>query len=195
MGIARGTTATGRPTRGATVSLVLCLAALAAGCTGSTSGSADRSSPQTSPPSSIPVLAEQPHAVGPFPVRLRVGLSVLTPGVCDPTDLRLVCSVDGSHSWAPVEQATAATVSDVRTRLAQRHTSWTTVVAFAAGDAGSLARQSRRATAVGGVVLVVGADGRVLAALPPSTIHGDHATLRELDKAAAWAVVEGFSRG
>ena len=171
--------------------LGLALIALA-GCSDG-SGSSDRSVPTSPPPSSIPVTVAQPHVRGPLPVRLQVGLAVLTPDRCRPEQHR-VCSVDATRTWVPVESTRPATVAAVRTSLTARHTSWTTVVAFSTADAADLRRCSRRASALGGQVLVLGADRVVLAALPPSTIRGDRATLVDLEKQAAWDVVEGFSR-
>jgi len=187
-----GTPRTAGPFRAALRLGLLCLAVpVLGGCFGDSP--ADRSEPTSRPPSSIPVSVSQPHARGPISVRLGIGLPVLTAERCEPS-ARRVCSTDATRSWAPVEQTVGATVTDARTRLARGHVSWTTVLTFSPQDADGLARQSRRASALGGDVLVLGSDRMVLTALPPSTVRGDRAVLSDLEKGAAWAVVEGFSR-
>lgn len=168
--------------------LVSALVSALAACTSDPSGSRQ----PTPVPSSIPVRAAQPHAAGPFAIQLQVGLAVMTVDRCDAGNPRRVCSPDGSRSWAPLGPITPATVADVRTHLADRHTSWTTVVSFTDADRPALRRDSRRATAVGGVVLVLDTDRRVLAAVPASTIHAADAVMTDLDKPAAWGLVEGF---
>ncbi len=154
------------------------------------------SAPASSPaPSSIPVTAPEPRADGPFAVRLGVGLAAVTADRCDPTDPRRVCSVDRSRTWAPLGSPTAATVTGVRTHLADQHTSWTTRIRFADADRPALRRAAKQANGMGGVVLVLDADRRVLAAVPGSTIRNTTAVLTGLDKPTAWALVEGFAPG
>ena len=187
-------------TRGGTTAIRLAGSLLSLGtlvalgaCTGTSSG---RAEPTSSPvPSSVPVTVADPHARGPIPVRLQVGLAELTPDTCDRLDERRVCSPDGSHSWAPLGPQTAATVADVQAHLSAGHTSWTVVVALADRDAGRLRALGERATSVGGVVLVEDAERRVLAAIPASTLRGSRAVLDDLDKAVAWDLVAGFSSG
>lgn len=194
MGIGWGTPAA-RPAARLLLCGVLATAAAGALLTGCTDTSSEPGRPSPAAPASIPVTVEEPHAVGPFPVRLQVGLPVLTPDRCDPSVEGLVCSTDGRQSWKPVEGTAAATVTDVRTRLSHRHTSWTTVVAFEEGDGDRLRRWSRSASSVGGVVLVLDDRRQVLVAVPASTLRGTRAVLTRLDKPTAWSLVEGFSRG
>ena len=160
------------------------------GCSGA-GGSAAPGTPEPSTPSSIEAAPRQPHVTGDRQVELRAGLAVMTDDRCTPDGRRRVCSADGTRSWAPLGDPSPAILVAAGTHLADRHTSWTTVLRFAPGSRTSLHGAAHEAATTGGVVLVL-AGGRVLAAVPASGVRGTKATVTGLDKPTAWGLVAAF---
>ncbi|MFC4785719.1 hypothetical protein ACT8ZV_14660 [Nocardioides sp. MAHUQ-72] len=159
-----------------------------AGCSGSGEDSAPAPTPSES---SIAAYPEQPHVTTRVAVTVRAALTVMTDDECSPEDERRVCSVDGTQSWAPIEQPARATLVEARTRLVRGHTSWTTLLRFSPGSAPALRAAAREAGASGGVVVVMAHD-RVLTAVPAADVAGRTVVLRDLDKPTAWQVVRSF---
>ena len=175
-----------RSPRGTAVAAVACL--LLAGCS---SGDDQGAREPAGTPTSLPVVPAQPRVQGPVDVTLQSGLTVMTGDECRPGDAHRVCSVDGRSSWAPVQKGTPATLTLAGTHLADQHTSWTTVLRFDERSRSALRRTADEAAGVGGLVLVM-VGGRVLAAVPPGSVHGPALVVTDLDKPAAWALVSSF---
>jgi hypothetical protein len=105
----------------------------------------------------------------------------------------VICSSDGSGGYRALGTSGPVVVDDVSTAPSSDHTSWETTVLFAAQDRVAVRRAQTRAATLGGVVVVTTGDD-VVAVLAPVDFRPRRATLLGLQKAEAWAVVNGFSR-
>ena len=110
---------------------------------------------------------------------------------CTPARNR-VCSSDGTQGWVPITDPGRATLVEAVTRLADDHTSWTTVLRFDRASRPALSRATSDAAGAGGVVLLV-RDGRGRAAVAPLELDGSRATFTGLTKPEAWDLVAAFS--
>ena len=155
---------------------------LAAGCAGS-------SSPPEPGPTSIAAFPDLPHMTGPLPVRLQPALPMVGGASCNPGQGSYCL---GDQGYRALGDEREAVVAEVSTRPNEGHTAWDTVVRFRSVRAPRLATE--QAAGMGGVVLVVAADDRVLAAVPPLDLAAGKAQFLGLEKAEAWALVEAFSR-
>ena len=128
---------------------------------------------------------------GRLPVVVQPALGVVNEeGACTPAHDR-ACSADG-QAYVPITEPASATLLEVHARLAEGHTSWTTVLRFDAASRAALTRAAARAGAAGGLVLVMDADRLVLAAAPYPMVRGRSIVFDNLDKPEAWGMVETF---
>lgn len=151
------------------------------GCSG------NDTTPTPSPPSEAP-LPRQPLFTGRLDVIVQPALQVVNDVDCIPAHNR-ACSADG-QAYVPITDPAAATLVEARARLAEGHTSWTTVLRFDAASRTPLNRAATRAGAAGGMVLVMDADRLVLAAAPFTLVRGRTIVFDGLDKPDAWQLVE-----
>lgn len=146
--------------------------------------------PTTSSPAAVP---QAPSFVGRLGVVVQAGLGVVSEDACTRVRNR-VCSVDGQDAYVPIEGAAPATLVEVGARLADRHTSWTTLLRFDAASRSALVEATHSAASVGGMVLVMTADRHVLLAAPYPQVAGRTIRLTDLDKPEAWHLVEPFAK-
>ena len=156
---------------------------LPAGCGGSDGGAPEPG------PTSIAAFPDVPHMTGPLPVRLQPALPMLGGESCTP-GYGLYCL--GEQGYRALGEPRAAVVAAVATAPNDGHTAWDTVVRFAAARPPRLATE--QAAGMGGVVLIVAPDDRVLGAVPPPDVEAGKARFLGLEKAEAWALVAAFSR-
>lgn len=148
----------------------------------------------TSPtPTSEPLLPHQPVFTGRLDVIVQPALQVVNDDTCTPAHNR-ACSADG-QAYVPITDPAPATLLEARARLAEGHTSWTTVLRFDPASRQALTRAATRAGAAGGMVLVMDADRLVLVAAPFTLVRGRTIVFDHLDKPDAWQLVEDVLEG
>lgn len=186
------TTSAGRRRTSPVRAVVACLLlALPAGCSsGAGSPTPGRNGSSSGTPSSVGAFPEEPHATGRLPLTVRAALIEVGRGTCVPGERRL-CSRDDSQGWAPIGEPGRATLLEALARPADGHTTWTVLMRFSRGSRDDLHEAADTAGASGGVLALV-ADGRVVAAVPPTGLHGSTAALEDLDQPAAWGLVEAL---
>jgi hypothetical protein len=161
-------------------------------CQGSPSGTPPPATTEPADPG-VEVAPSRPHFAGRLAVQVQSGLIRVGETTCAPAPNR-VCSSDGTRSWVPIKEAGEATLIEATTRLADQHTSWTTVLRFDRTSRPALARASADAGAAGGVILLV-KDGRAVADVAPLDLHWTRATFTNLTKSEAWDLVVSVSPG
>ncbi len=174
---------------GRTTSTLLTCAVLTA-CQGAPSAEPPAA---TGPSGAVAVAPRPPHFAGRLTLALQPALVSVGETACTPARNR-VCSSDGTQGWVPITDPGRATLVEAVARLADEHTSWTTVLRFDRPSRPALARAAADAGAAGGVVLLV-SDGRARAAVAPLELDGGRATFTGLTKPEAWDLVAAFSPG
>ncbi|HEU4811013.1 MAG TPA: hypothetical protein VFT00_02615 [Nocardioides sp.] len=154
---------------------------------GGCGGQGDDATTAPTPTSEAP-LPRQPVFTGRLDVIVQPALGVVNEEDCTPAHNR-ACSADG-QAFVPITDPAPATLVEARARLAEGHTSWTTVLRFDAASRAALTRAAARAGAAGGMVLVMDADRLVLAAAPFTLVRGRSIVFDDLDKPDAWQLVE-----
>ncbi len=171
------------------------LAAIALTVPAACDGQGDATTPASPEGSSAraPAVASQPPR---FTGRQRVLLQAALPALGDAGCARApswVCSVDQDDSYVPLGTAAHATLVEARTHLADRHTSWTSVLRVDAASQQALATTRRTARAAGGLVLLMTPGRQVLAAAAPTTeVTAQALRFSDLTKPDAWDLVGLF---
>ena len=175
--------------RRTTTTLLTCVAVAA--CQG---GAPSAEPPTTTGQSeAVAVAPRPPHFAGRMALALQPALVSVGETACTPARNR-VCSSDGTQGWVPITDPGRATLVEAVARLADEHTSWTTVLRFDRASGPALTRAAADAAAVGGVVLLI-SDGRARAAVAPLELDGVRATFTGLTKPEAWDLVAAFGPG
>lgn len=146
-------------------------------------------------PSSVQAFPDPPHVDGPLTVELRPALPLMSGDrrCRSSAGSGLLCSSDGSGGYRALGNSGPVIVDEVATTQSDDRTSWGWTARFAAESRGAVRRARDGAAAMGGVVVVtVGAD--VVAVLAPADLTPRRAARFGLQKAEAWAAVNGFSR-
>jgi hypothetical protein len=172
-----------------TTSTLLTCAVLTA-CQGAPSADPSATTGQSG---AVAVAPRPPHFAGRMTLDLQPALVSVGETACEPARNR-VCSSDGTQGWVPIPDPGRATLVEAVARLADEHTSWTTVLRFDRASRPALSRAAADAAAVGGVVLLV-SDGQARAAVAPLELEGVRATFTGLTKPEAWDLVAAFGRG
>lgn len=149
--------------------------------------------PTTGQSGAVAVAPRPPHFDGKLTLVLQPALVSVGETACQPAGNR-VCSSDGTQGWVPIPDPGRATLVEAATRLADEHTSWTTVLRFDRPSRPALARAAADAAAAGGVVLLVRGE-RARAAVAPLELDGIRATFTGLSKPEAWDLVGAFGPG
>ncbi|GAA1158640.1 hypothetical protein [Nocardioides aquiterrae] len=164
------------------VPLLVLVILLAAGCAGH-SGTPEPA------PTSVAAFPDLPRMRGPLPVRLQPALPLAGSDPCAPAPGRYCLGDQGYRALGAEQQGIVGAAS---TAPDAEHTGWDVVVRFEPGPA--VRRAAADAAGMGGVVLIVDPADRVLAAVPPLDLGAAKAHFLGLEKAEAWALVDGFSR-
>jgi hypothetical protein len=133
-------------------------------------------------PSSIQAFPDPPHVDGPLTVELRPALLLM----------RGDRSSDGS-GYRVLGHSGPVIVDEVSTAQSDDHTSWGWTARFGAESRDAVRRAQGEAAAVGGVVVVTVGDD-VAAVLAPADLTPRRASRLGLQKAEAWAAVDGFAK-
>lgn len=156
----------------------------------------DSSQSPSTPPTDAPTQAAQadpqpPHFDGRLQVEVQAGL-VGVGGAdgqqCVPTPRR-ACSLDGARTYVPLEEPAAATVVRAHARLAPGHGDWTATFRFDRASRRAVTAAASTAAGVGGVLLVLTPDRRVLLAVRPTEVDRSVIRLTKLAKPEAWQLV------
>jgi hypothetical protein len=146
---------------------------------------------------SQPPMVELPHFQGRLPVRLQAGSQVFVDPPCDPGQGRgRICSADLKTTYLTYPDAVEkAHLLDVSMEPTEDRAEWVVTLTF--DDARAASEIGRRAVGVGGVLMVVDRDDRVLLAhrpvtVPEHSIRRGRVRLEPTDKPTAWDVVESF---
>jgi hypothetical protein len=151
-------------------------------------------------PSPGPTLAAVDPVGGGDPPELTEAVAVeLTTAVavfglgCRPRSPHQRCSADGRKTYTLKGEVRAATVTAAWMELGSGGGRWTLNVRLAAGDSRALSLVAARATAQGGLVVVLDAhSGDVLHAVAPHDVLGVRITRSDLLKQDANAIVGAF---
>ncbi len=146
-------------------------------------------------PSNIQAIPDPPYVDGPLTVELRPALPLMSGDRrCRPAaGSGLLCSSDGSGGYRALGNSGPVVVDEVSTTQSDDRTSWGWTARFAPESRDAVRRAREEATALGGVVVVTVGDD-VAAVLAPADLTPRRAARLGLQKAEAWAAVNGFSR-
>lgn len=118
-----------------------------------------------------------------------VGVGETGEGAACVSTRRRVCSMDGTSTYAPLEQPADAMIVGARAQLSPGHGDWTTTFRFDRASRQAVARATSTAAGVGGVLLVMTPDRRVLLAVGPRQVDQSVIRLTQLAKPEAWRLV------